>query len=185
LFGDRSIQRRIGTAARCEEGSMMDVFFVLFGDGRNLDPLQMALRAIAVFVIALVLIRVSGRRSFGQRSPFDSVVVILLGATLSRAIVGASPFVSTVIASFAIVMCHRILAWGCMRSRRFERLVGGVEREVYRNGAFNDHEMRAALITSTDVQESVRQKTGSRTMDNVAAAILERNGEVSVIRKNA
>jgi uncharacterized membrane protein YcaP (DUF421 family) len=164
---------------------MMDAIFVLFGEGRNLDPLQMGMRSIAVFLIALVLIRVSGRRSFGQRSPFDSVVVILLGATLSRAIVGASPFVATVVASLAIVLCHRMLAWGCMRSRRLERVVGGVEREVFSNGAFNAHEMDAALITSTDVQESVRQKTGSRTMDNVAAAILERNGEVSVIRKNA
>lgn len=164
---------------------MMDAIFVLFGESRNLDPLQMGLRTIAVFVIALALIRVSGRRSFGQRSPFDSVVVILLGATLSRAIVGASPFVATVIASFVIVACHRMLAWACMRSRGFERLVVGVEREVFSNGTFNAREMTAALITPADVQESVRQKTGTRSMDNVAAAILERNGDVSVIRKNA
>jgi uncharacterized membrane protein YcaP (DUF421 family) len=143
----------------------------------------MGLRAIAIFVIALVLIRVSGRRSFGQRSPFDSVVVILLGATLSRAIVGASPFIATVLASFLIVLCHRVLAWACMRSRRFEVLVGGVEREVYSNGEFNAKEMHAALVTRTDIEETVRQKTGSRSLDNVAAAILERNGEVSVIHK--
>ncbi|WP_233830354.1 DUF421 domain-containing protein [Paraburkholderia sp. ZP32-5] len=164
---------------------MMDAIFVLFGEGRNLDPLQMGLRAIVVFVIALALIRVSGRRSFGQRSPFDLVVVILLGATLSRAIVGASPFIATVVASFLIVACHRMLAWACMRSRRFERLVGGVEREVFSNGVFNAREMHAALMTRTDIEETVRQKTGSRSMDNVAAAILERNGEVSVIRKRA
>ncbi|MFT4070070.1 DUF421 domain-containing protein [Paraburkholderia sp.] len=162
---------------------MMDAIFVLFGDSRNLDPLQMGLRSIVVFVIALALIRVSGRRSFGQRSPFDSVVVILLGATLSRAIVGASPFVATVVASFVIVACHRMLAWACMRSRRFERLVGGVEREVFSNGAFNTREMHAALVTRTEIEETVRQKTGSRSLDDVAAAILERNGEVSVIRK--
>lgn len=162
---------------------MMDVFFLLFGQGRNLDPLQMSVRSIVVFLVALVLIRVSGRRSFGQRSSFDLVVVILLGATLSRAIVGASPFIATVVSSFAIVACHRLLAWGCMRSRWLERLVGGVEREVYSNGTFHPHEMDAALITPTDVHESVRQKTGSRSMENVAAAILERNGEVSVIRK--
>ncbi|MFM0728581.1 DUF421 domain-containing protein [Paraburkholderia strydomiana] len=162
---------------------MMDAIFILFGEGRNLDPLQMGMRSIIVFVIALVLIRVSGRRSFGQRSPFDSVVVILLGATLSRAIVGASPFVATVVASFVIVASHRVLAWACMRSRRVERLVGGVEREVFSNGRFNVREMDAALISTTDVEESVRQKTGSRSMDDVAAAILERNGEVSVIRK--
>jgi uncharacterized membrane protein YcaP (DUF421 family) len=164
---------------------MMEAILLLFGQGRTLDPLQMAMRAIVVFLIALVLIRISGRRSFGQRSPFDSVVVILLGATLSRVIVGASPFIATVVASFMIVVCHRLLAWACIRSRGLERLVGGVEREVFRNGAFNTRELDAALITRTDVQESVRQKTGSRSMDDVAAAILERNGEVSVIRKKA
>jgi len=95
---------------------MMDAIYLLFGQGRDLDPLQMSLRAVLVFLIALVLIRVSGRRSFGQRSPFDSVVVILLGATLSRAIVGASPFVATVLASLVIVVCHRLLAWICMRA---------------------------------------------------------------------
>ncbi|MFL9988575.1 DUF421 domain-containing protein [Paraburkholderia sediminicola] len=163
----------------------MDTFVMLFGEGKNLDSLQMGMRAIAVFLIALVLIRLSGRRSFGQRSPFDSVVVILLGATLSRAIVGASPFIATVVASFAIVLAHRLLAWACLRSQALERLVGGVEREVFSDGKFNAREMDAALVTATDVHESVRQKTGSRSMDNVAAAILERNGEVSVIRKKA
>lgn len=164
---------------------MTHAIFILFGEGHDLDTLQMSLRAIVVFVIAVALIRVSGRRSFGQRSPFDSVVVILLGATLSRAIVGASPFLATVVASLVIVACHRLLALACLRSRRVEKLVGGVEREVFREGAFNAREMNAALITPTDVQESVRQKTGSRSMDHVAAAILERNGDISVIRTSS
>lgn len=162
---------------------MMKAIFVLFGEGHDLTSLQMGMRSLVVFLIAVVLIRVSGRRSFGQRSPFDSVVVILLGATLSRAIVGASPFIATVMSSLVIVACHRLLGLACLRSRWFERMVGGVEREVFRNGVFNAHEMSAALITPTDIQESVRQKTGSSSMDHVAAAFLERNGDISVIRK--
>ncbi len=43
--------------------------------------------------------------------------------------------------------------------------------------------MDAALITMGDLQESVRQTLGSRTLDDVEAAILERNGQVSLIRK--
>ncbi|REE19151.1 hypothetical protein B0G71_2225 [Paraburkholderia sp. BL27I4N3] len=136
----------------------MEAFLLLFGQGRMLDPLQMAMRSIVVFLIALVLIRISGRRSFGQRSPFDSVVVILLGAMLSRAIVGASPFIATVVASFAIVVCHRALAWVCMRSRALERLVGGVEREVFSNGEFNAREMDAALISRTDFRKACGRK---------------------------
>nr|WP_230943230.1 YetF domain-containing protein [Burkholderia stagnalis] len=145
--------------------------------------MQMTLRAIVVFFIALVLIRIAGRRAFGQRSPFDYVVGILLGATLSRAVVGASPFVATVVASLAIVLIHRALAWMCVRWARLERLVVGAEREVYRDGRFDDAQMRAALITESDVHESVRQTLGERSLAGVSAAILERNGHVSVIRR--
>jgi uncharacterized membrane protein YcaP (DUF421 family) len=163
----------------------MDTLTFWFGAGRDLDALQMTFRAIVVFVVALVLIRISGRRSFGNRSPFDYVIAILLGATLSRAIVGASPFLATIAASFAMVVLHRALAWACIRSARLERWVVGDERVVFSHGQFNEHEMNAALLTRTDVYESVRQATGEFDLAHVDAAILERNGQVSVIRKTS
>ena len=100
----------------------MDVLIAIFGEGKDLGSLQMAMRAVAVFFAALILIRISGRRSFGQRSPFDYVVAILLGATLSRVIVGASPATPTFMASLVIVLLHRALAWTCVRSRWLESL---------------------------------------------------------------
>lgn len=157
---------------------------ILFGEGKDLDALQMGMRALVVFMIALALIRIAGRRSFGQRSAFDYVVAILLGATLSRTIVGASPFLPTVVASTVIVVLHRLLAWLCMYSRALERVVVGVEREVYRDGQFNKAQMTRALVTETDIQESVRQTLGARGMSNVEAVVLERNGAISVIRKD-
>src|SRR5580700_11424159 len=104
----------------------MNVLIAIFGEGKNLDSLQMAARAVVVFITTLIFIRISGRRSFGQRSPFDYVVAVLLGATLSRVIVGASPAVPTLVASLVIVLIHRVLAWACGQSRRLELLVGGV-----------------------------------------------------------
>lgn len=161
----------------------METLGAVFGQGTELSGLQAALRAIVVFGICLVLIRLSGRRSFGQRSPFDYVVAILLGATLSRAIVGASPIVATVSASLALVVIHRALAWLCMCSPRLERWIVGREREVYCNGRFDLQQMRAALVSDGDVQESVRQKLGMRDLSEVQSIILERNGRISLIRK--
>jgi len=45
---------------------MSDLVSTLFGDGTELNPLQMSLRATAVFVLTLALIRIAGRRSLGQ-----------------------------------------------------------------------------------------------------------------------
>jgi hypothetical protein len=164
------------------KGKHMDALIAVFGSGKDLDSLQMGARAVAVFIGALVCIRISGRRSFGQRSPFDYVVAILLGATLSRVIVGASPAVPTVVASLAIVVLHRVLAWGCLHSATLERLVGGTERELYRDGRFDEKQMSAALITQTDVFETARQQLGADDLSGVRVATLERNGEISLIR---
>lgn len=163
----------------------MQALIAIFGEGKDLSVLQMGTRAAAAFLAALVLIRISGRRSFGQRSPFDYVVAILLGATLSRAIVGASPAVPTLFASLVIVLMHRALGWACVRSRALESLVGGVERRLYHDGKFDERQMLAALVSRTDVLETVRQELGSEAMDQVQSAMLERNGEISIIRGKA
>ena len=155
---------------------------VLFGSGRDLNEYQMAARAVVVFALTLALIRISGRRSFGQRSPFDYVVAILLGATLSRVIVGASPAVPTAVASLVIVVMHRLLAWGCVHSRWLEKLVGGVERELYREGRFNKQQMEAVLVSEADVLESNRRQSGTMDLADVQYVLLERNGEISIIR---
>jgi len=161
----------------------MSVLLSIFGEGRNLDALQMGMRSIAVFIVTLILIRISGRRSFGQRSPFDYVVAILLGATLSRVIVGASPALPTIVASLVIVVIHRGLAWACVHSPRLESFVVGVEREVYRDGQFNVHQLSAALTTKRDVFETARQELHTADLNEVSSAVLERNGQVSLIVK--
>ena len=62
-------------------------------------------------------------------------------------------------------------------------MIAGREREVYRDGRFQQDQMDAALLTVGDIEETVRQTLGTHTLDDVQAAILERNGQVSLIRK--
>lgn len=56
----------------------MTILEDLWGSGESLNVLQMSCRGVATFLIALLLIRISGRRSFGIRSPLDNIIVILL-----------------------------------------------------------------------------------------------------------
>jgi len=121
--------------------------------------------------------------SFGQRSSFDSAVAVLLGARLSRAVVVASPAIPTVIKSLVIVFLHRVLARAYVHSLRLESLVVGVEQELFRGGQFNERQLLAASVTRADVLETVRKELGTQGLEKVSIAILERNGEISVIRK--
>ena len=93
---------------------MNDIINNLWGEGDQLNALQMGIRAFLMFLIALLFIRLSGKRAFAKKSPFDNVIVIMLGAVLARGVVGASPFFSTVAAAAMMMMIHR--PWSDIRT---------------------------------------------------------------------
>lgn len=163
----------------------MDFLTQCFGEGSDLTVRQMCARTVIVFIFTLVMIRVAGRRSFGQRSAFDSCVVVLLGAVLSRAIVGASPFLATLAASFVLVLLHRLLAIASLQWAGIERLVNGSERVLVDQSKQNDEQMRLGLISASDLTEAVRKALHTEDMQKVEKAVLERNGEITVIEHSA
>ncbi len=161
----------------------MELLHKFWGSGVSLNCLQMAIRGIAAFIIALALIRASGRRSFGMGTPLDNIIVILLGAVLSRGVVGASPFVPIVITCFAIVTLHRISSWIKVKSPAFSILIDGKKILLYSDGSFIKSNMEKALLCREDIYQGVRESALLEDLDKVDRIYMERNGEISVIKK--
>ena len=159
----------------------MDWSLKFFGEGPDLTLLQMGLRALTIFIIALILIRTSGIRTIGKQSSFDIVVSILLGAVLSRTIVGASPYWPTVFAGLIIVIAHRLLAWLCLRYSKLGMFLKGEERLLYCNGKFLKENMEKSFLTDGDLLESVRLQINKNSLESVKEIHLERSGKISVI----
>ena len=161
----------------------MDLIKLLFGEGEHLDPLQMACRMIVIYGIALLWIRIAGKRAFGKLSTFDNVIGILLGAVLSRAVVGASPFLSIVAASLVLVLLHRVVAWLCVISQGFGKLIKGESHLLFRNGQMHKRNMDSNLVTEHDLMEEVRLEINQDSLEKVKEIFIERNGKMSVIKK--
>jgi uncharacterized membrane protein YcaP (DUF421 family) len=161
----------------------MNIIKQIFGEGENLDALQMCMRSILIFIISLFLIRLSGRRAFGIRMPFDNVVTILLGAILSRAITGASPFIPTVTAATTIVILHRLCGWISLHNKKFGYLIKGETKVLYENGSLKDENLRYGMISERDLFEGLRINGHIESLDQAEKVYLERNGQISVIPK--
>lgn len=161
----------------------METLIEIFGEGKDLTAVQMSCRAVVVFFIALALIRVSGRRSFGMRMPLDNIISISLGAVLSRAIVGASPFVPVIITCFVIVILHRLLSWVVVKRPTFSKLFEGDKILLYHNGDFINTNMNKALVCKEDVMQGIRKTASTNDLNNIEKIYMERNGEISVIKK--
>ncbi len=155
----------------------------LFGSGTHLTWVQMSSRAAVTFFAALVLLRIAGMRTFGKKSAFDNVILIILGAVLSRAIVGSSPFMPVMVSCFAMVIIHRFLAWVSLYNDFVGRLIKGEHRCLYAEGREQKDNMRGTLISEKDLMEGVRLQINEDSLKNVLAAYIERNGEISVVKK--
>src|ERR1700744_562726 len=114
----------------------MEILLKIFGEGKDLSALQMSCRGVIIFFVALILIRISGRRSFGVRSPLDNIITISLGAIMSRAVVGASAFVPVIICCFVIVLLHRGIGWLISSHKRFGGIIEGEKKLVFQDGHF-------------------------------------------------
>jgi uncharacterized membrane protein YcaP (DUF421 family) len=161
----------------------MDLLYTLFGEGKDLNSLQMVCRAVVCFFLTLLFIRVAGIRTFGKRTAFDNVITIMLGSIFSRVVVGASPFIATTLACLAFVLVHRVLAWAALYSDAVGWVVKGEKSTLYSDGQRNERNMRKARVSEKDLRESVRHAIHEDSLEHVKEIIQERNGEISVVKK--
>ncbi|MBL7700471.1 MAG: DUF421 domain-containing protein [Chitinophagaceae bacterium] len=162
---------------------MEELIHKFFGVGENLTSVQMALRAFVMFFIALILIRVSGMRSFGSKSAFDNIIVIMLGAILSRAVVGASAFVPTVVAGISLCLTHRILAMLSARFHSISNLLKGKDRLLYKDGVVYKKNLLKADISNGDLEEGTRLAGNVSSLEKVKEIRMERSGQISVVKE--
>ena len=142
-------------------------------------------RAAVMFFVLYVLLRIMGKRELGQLTPFELVVMIVLGDLIQQGVThndfsltGAILAIST-FAFLAIAM-----SWLTYLSPRAEKLLDGEPRVVIRNGKLLKENLRRDRMTQGEVESEMRL-AGIANMDQVEWAILEPQGKISFIKYDA
>jgi uncharacterized membrane protein YcaP (DUF421 family) len=154
-----------------------------WGINENIAPLEIAARSAVMFIIALLLIRLAGMRPFGKGEGFDKIITFLIGAILSRGVVGATPFFSTVISMIVIILIHKILSKLSIYSKWFGQQVKGRPSILYESGNFIRENMNRVNITEHDIYEDLREETQLNSLDEIKEVYMERTGKLSFVKK--
>jgi uncharacterized membrane protein YcaP (DUF421 family) len=140
-------------------------------------------RGIVIYVLVLVLMRLSGKRAVGQFTPFDLVMLILIGNAVQNGINGGeNSLTGALIMAGTLVALNYATAWLTARNVTAERLIEGQPVIVARDGQVFHDVLRYELVSHDDFEEALRN-AGVRSHDEVEVAILETNGKISVIPK--
>lgn len=164
--------------------SIMNFFTWMLGlDSTVLNIWQMCARAVVVYIIALILVRLGKKRVLATPSPFDLILILILGSVISRAITGAVPFFPTLAAAMTLVLLHTVFSYITFYSTRVGALIKGRPLVLIKDGKIQWDKMRQTQLTERDLLSALRRNAQVLDPGEVKMAILERNGEISVIRR--
>jgi len=145
--------------------------------------LTMFIRSILLYVTAVTVIRLMGKRQVGQLQPFELVVVIMIAelAATPMATIG-TPLLWGILPMIALLICHGIIEFLDMRWPAFAKLMGGDPTVLIRDGVICTASMRRSGVSLPDLMEAVRLG-GQQDIAQVATAILEPSGGITVFPK--
>ena len=143
------------------------------------------IRAIIGYFVLLVVVRVMKRRPGSQLTPFEFVLIFLIGGIIILSTVDSDRSVTNcTCAVITVGLLHRALSWGKARSPKLGAFLDGAPLVVITNGQWQPEVVNKMMIRPEDVHAAARSQ-GVSSLDKVKYAILERNGGISIIPKES
>lgn len=146
--------------------------------------LDIVVRTATVYLVLLVLLRITGKRQVGQLTPFDLLLLLLLANAVQNAMTGPDTSVpGGLIAAGTLFVVNMVVARVTRRSQGAANLVEGTATLLIRHGEILKPNLEHEGITQEDLLRALREH-GVEQLNLVRAAILEVDGTISVLRED-
>ncbi len=145
---------------------------------------EFVLRALAVYVALLVMVRLSGKRSVGQFTPFDMILLILLGTAVQNSLIGEDvSLVGGLLLAATLITLNHAVGWVTARSRRIHGLLEGRAVKLIEDGVLDKERLRKEGVSEMDLEEALR-RAGMEHVSEVRRGWLETDGHITLIKKS-
>jgi uncharacterized membrane protein YcaP (DUF421 family) len=145
---------------------------------------ELVARAAIIYAALLLMVRISGKRTVGQFTPFDLIVVLLLSEGVSSSLNASEPSVTGgLIIAATLVAINVVLATLTARSRRIQALLEGNPVLIGRDGQLFDQVMRRHHVPASDVEQALRE--ADCDLVDMKFAFLEADGQIAILKESA
>ncbi|HHV19281.1 MAG TPA: DUF421 domain-containing protein [Thermoanaerobacterales bacterium] len=147
------------------------------------DLLLHTYKSIILFTVSLVLVRLMGKRTVAQLSPFDLIFMIIMGSAIAIPLEDHDIKITHGIFPVLITsLLNYMLAILITKNRKIENFLQGTSRVLVRNGEVIIGNLKKERTTMADLLILLREK-GVTNINEVEEAAIEPNGKLSVIKK--
>lgn len=144
------------------------------------------LRAAMMYLALVLLFKIAGRRSLADITTFDFVLLMIIGEATQQALLGDDfSLTNSLMVIVTLIAIDVGLSLLKQRSSWVSQLIDGGPTVIVENGRILQGRMRHARLVEEDIMEAARSSQGIETLEQIKFAIIERNGKISVIPKEA
>ena len=140
-------------------------------------------RAIVLYIIVLIVMRLMGKREIGQLQPFELAISIMIAdlASIPMTETGV-PISNGIVPIIGLLVMHLIISTINLKSIRIREIICGKPRILIYRGKIDEVALKKERFTLNELQERLRDKDVFNIGD-VEYAILETSGQITVIEK--
>jgi uncharacterized membrane protein YcaP (DUF421 family) len=141
------------------------------------------LKAAVLYWVLLFILRVIPRRSGNVMTPFEFILLFLLGGIAVNAVGGEDhSVINALLAICTVALMHLLVATLKQHFPAFGKVVDGTPVVVMENGQWHAARMNALRVQEQDIMSAARQQ-GIERAEQIRLAMVERNGSVTVFPK--
>ena len=136
---------------------------------------------VIYFALLLVAFRLIGKREFGQLTPFDLILLLIVSEAISPALTADDQSITSgLIVTATLFGVNYLMSLAQFRSPAFRMFVSGEAEVLIRDGKPDERLMRRERITRDDIDATLRAK-GIDAIEKVRIGYLEDDGEISAL----
>lgn len=141
-------------------------------------------RGAVVYFTLLVMVRISGKRTVGQFTPFDLLVVMLLSESVSNSLSGGDDsLVGGLLIAATLIVLNVTIAFWTSRSRKIANIVDGTAVLIGRDGRIFEPLLERSRVGMADVEQALRE--ADCELAEMKCAFLESDGTISIMKKGS
>ena len=145
--------------------------------------MDIVLRATVIFIALYLLVRLMGKRELGQMTPFELIVLVVIGDLIQQGVTQNDfSLTGAIIAICTIAFLAVAMSWATYLWPWAERLLEGEPRVVVKDGELLTANLRRNRLTKGEIESEMRL-AGITRMDDVKWAILEPKGKISFVER--
>ena len=141
-------------------------------------------KCVIIYFVIIFAMRIMGKREVGELSVFDIVIYLVMSELLAISITEIDESILKSLVPIATLAILQIaLSWISLKSKRSRDVIDGKSAILIYNGHINQDIMKKERYNIDDLMTQLHEQSIA-TPDEVAFAILENNGTLTVLEKN-